>query len=152
MYTGMKIMDADNAKESIKKTILESIQKNPKIVETIATQKKAMFNENTHSWKPLKESTVRRKTYLKAKGELAREPESINIRHGDLYNELTNSSNYYQSLHADYLDIAVEVNKDKAETVKYWGRDVIDIEQRELNQITEVVTQALINDLKRLSS
>ncbi len=138
-----------NAKAAIKQAVIDAVTDNKdNIISQIVAQKRTMFDENSHTWSPLLPQTIARK---KREKDLFRSPESINIRKGELFKAFTSANNYQTIKSNTQIVFDIELNsfeQTKVGTVATHGRDVIDLTQNELNQITNDLA-AVISDTLR---
>jgi len=134
----------------LKATIIQIIEDNKdKVISQITAQKEAMFENNTHSWSPLKPQTIERK---KREKDLFKNPESINIRKGGLFQAFTNTGSYKVENNNEILDFNIDLSnfeKTKSDTVASHGRNAVDITASELNQITNTLAKLITENLKQ---
>lgn len=153
VHGGFVMSTLNNLKEAIKKAIIDTVNDNKdQIISQIANQKRIMFDDNSHAWSPLLPQTVKRK---KREKDLFRTPESINIRKGGLFKAFTSDGSYKTTSTGEAtngqieFDIELdELDQFKTKVVAKHGRDVTSITQNELNQITEKLTQIIIQQTK----
>ncbi len=143
-------MSENNNKETIKQAVIDAVNDSKDtIISQITNQKRTMFDDNSHAWSPLLPQTIARK---KREKDLFRSPESINIRKGDLFKAFTNTGNYKASKSNERIDFDIELDDDlqaKTNVVASHGRDVVDITQAELNQITDTLANVIAKTIRQ---
>ena len=108
-----------------------------------------MFDDNTHAWQPLQEQTIQRK---KREKSLFRQPESINIRKGGLFNTFTNNSKYQVQKSNQQIDFNISLDsseQNKTSNVAKHSRNVVEVTQNELDQITDELTKIITDKLRQ---
>lgn len=141
-------MSENNTKEDIKQAVIDAVNDSKDtIISQITDQKRTMFDDNSHAWSPLLPQTIARKKREKG---LFRSPESINIRKGDLFKAFTNTGSYKAqkggSPQNERINFDIELDDDlqaKTNVVASHGRDVVDVTQTELNQITDTLVNVI---------
>ncbi|MFN8771176.1 MAG: hypothetical protein ACK5Z5_07575 [Neisseriaceae bacterium] len=130
--------------QEIKQLIMDTVEANKEqIISRIVNQKRIMFDDNSHAWAPLLPQTIERK---KRENDLFREPQSINIRKGGLFKAFANTGNYKVSRDQSSIDFNIELDQFeqyKTNTVASHERDVINVNQVELNQIKDILAQII---------
>ena len=146
-------MSENNTKEAIKQAVIDAVNDSKDtIISQLTNQKRTMFDDNSHAWSPLLPQTIARK---KREKELFRAPESINIRKGDLFKAFTSAGSYKVTKSNERIDFDIELDdslQDKTNVVASHGRNIVDVTQAELNQITDtlanVITKTINHKIK----
>lgn len=134
----------------IKQAIIDAVNSNKdQIIDKIVNQKRIMFDDNSHAWIPLLPQTISRKNREK---DLFRTPENINIRKGGLFKAVTNEGSYKAAKGNEQINFDIELDnfeQIKANIVAFHGRDVVDVIQTELNQISDDITEIITANLQQ---
>ena len=143
-------MSENSTKEAIKQAIIDAVNDSKdEIINQIANQKRTMFDDNSHAWSPLLPQTIARK---KREKDLFRSPESINIRKGGLFKAFTSAGSYKATKSNERIDFDIELDDDlqaKTNVVASHGRDVVDVTQTELNQITDTLANVIAKTIRQ---
>lgn len=143
-------MSKNNIKKAIKQVVIDTVNDSKdELINQIANQKRTMFDDNSHAWSPLLPQTIARKKREKG---LFRSPESINIRKGDLFKAFTSTGSYKAVKSNDRIDFDIELDgslQAKTNVVASHGRDVVDITQIELNQITDTLVDVITRTIRQ---
>ncbi len=133
-----------SAKAAIKQAVIDAVNDSKdEIISQITDQKRTMFDDNSHAWSPLLPQTIARK---KREKDLFRSPESINIRKGGLFKAFTNTGSYKAVKNNEQIDFDIELDvglQAKTNVVASHGRDVVNVTQAELNQITDTLANVI---------
>lgn len=143
-------MSENNTKQAIKQTVIDAVNDSKDtIISQITDQKRTMFDDNSHAWLPLLPQTIARK---KREKDLFRSPESINIRKGDLFKAFTNTGSYKAAKSNEQINFDIELDDDlqaKTNVVASHGRDVVDVTQTELKQITDTLANVIAKTIRQ---
>lgn len=143
-------MSKNNHKDTIKQAVIDAVNDSKdEIISQITDQKRTMFDDNSHAWSPLLPQTIARKN---RENDLFRLPESINIRKGDLFKAFTNTGSYKAVKSNERIDFDIELNDDleaKTNIVASHGRDVVNVTQTELNQITDTLASVVVKIIRQ---
>lgn len=143
-------MSKNNVKAAIKQAVIDAVNDSKEdVINQIINQKRIMFDDNSHAWLPLQSQTISRK---KQEKNLFRSSESINIRKGDLFKAFTNTGSYKATKSKESIDFDIELDKSlqfKTNVVASHGRDVVDITQTELNQITDILANIIAKTIRQ---
>lgn len=143
-------MSENNTKQAIKQAVIDAVNDSKDtIISQITDQKRTMFDDNSHAWSPLLPQTIARK---KREKDLFRSPESINIRKGNLFKAFTNTGSYKAAKSNEQIDFDIELDDDlqaKTNIVASHGRDVVDVTQTELNQITDTLANVIAKTIRQ---
>ncbi len=143
-------MSENNTKQAIKQAVIDAVNDSKdEIISQITNQKRTMFDDNSHAWSPLLPQTIARK---KREKDLFRSPESINIRNGDLFRAFTNTGSYKTTKSNERIDFDIELDDDlqnKTNVVASHGRNIVDVTQTELNQITNTLANVIAKTIRQ---
>lgn len=144
----------ENSDQRFNDAVKKGIKSSAVIVKkTLAKQKQAMFDNNTHGWNPLSSKTVLIKQAIAKTKPLYRSPESINIRFGWLYKSLKNSSNYISESSNQGLNFSIKLSQrslEHAETSAVYNRDPLEMNKQEFDEITDLITEQIISSLSKV--
>lgn len=128
---------------------IEAMRKDDYLKKIIAQIKLDMFNDNTHNWEPLKESTIKRKKYLANLGQIPEENiDKINVRTGDMKSAFSNAAKV--KIDSDFnVSFQYDANiARKVELAKNLNRNPDEFTDEEFLVIIEYVANELCAKLK----
>lgn len=130
--------------------IVKSLYQDQKLKQIIAKIKKDMFENNTHNWSSLKESTINKKRNMARLGYISEsDVEKPNIRTRDLVSAFSNAVNIEIS---QDLEISYNLNSEqrtKVKNVQQFGRDPEEFTEAEFQAIVEyIISDVLVVKIK----